>query len=267
VRPRASATPEPSVESGVVWVERVAGDLGRHMRALEEIRAHVYRGTGAIGVLSEQHAAVVEQLNANLERKLAPLIQYADTLEADLEELQAGLDRAGADDVAQPLRPYFEEQRRRVLETRAQVDRLRRPLIEYIRAHERALDAIFVPFEGEVRAVEDGLTDQVRILKRMLTGLRSDQFETAVEFLASRLEEIGALADAGATDPASIAASLQVTAARNAELRRESLYLGPVLEALNAADSRAMSLKSNAERALAEIAPQPPITHLEHNVA
>jgi hypothetical protein len=129
------------------------------------------------------------------------------------------------------------------------------------------VDAIFIPFEGEVRAVEDGLTDQVRILKRMLTGLRSDQFETAVEFLSSRLQEIRVLADSGASDPASIAASLQVSAARNAELRRESLYLGPVLEALNAADSRAMSIRANAERAITEIAGAPTLARVEPHVA
>lgn len=250
------APPAPATtEDGVAWVERVSGDLSRHVRALDEIRDHVYRATSAVGDLIEDHAAVVGRLRGNLERKLAPLINYADRLEADLHDLQSSLDHAGADDVTQPLRPYFEEQRRRVVETRAQVERLRRPLEEYIRSHERAIEAVFIPFEGEVRAVEDGLTDQVRILKRMLTGLRSDQFETAVEFLTSRLQEINALAEAGASEPSSIAGSLQIGATRNAELRRESLYLGPVLEALNAADSRAVSSKAHTDRAISEISP------------
>lgn len=251
----APPAPDTTEDISVAWVARVSGDLTRHVRALDEIRDHVYRETTAVTDLIEDHAAVVADLRANLERKLAPLISYADGLEADLHGLQSSLEHAGADDVSQPLRPYFEEQRRRVVETRAQVERLRRPLEEYIRSHERAIEAVFVPFEGEVRAVEDGLTDQVRILKRMLTGLRSDQFETAIDFLTTRLQEINSLAEAGASEPASIAGSLQIGAARNAELRRESLYLGPVLEALNAADSRAMSSKAHTDRAIAEITP------------
>ncbi len=248
-RPRPVASDDDE-DAGPKWVERVAADLTRQMAQLEQIRDHVLNETGPVARLLAEHEELVETLNANIERKLAPLIEYADNLDADIEDLKDRLGDENAEDVTAPLRPYFDEQRRRVVETRAQVERLRRPLDDYVRAQREAIEAVFLPFEGEVRAVEDGQTDQLRILKRMLTGLRSDQFETAVEFIEGRLEELRALAEAGASDPASIAASLHVGVDRTADLKRESLYLGPVLEALASADARAAAARAK-ERAIA----------------
>jgi hypothetical protein len=258
--------PDQPLEGGPAWVDRVAAGLSRQVAALEQIREQVLDETGPVARLLAEHDEVVEQLTANIDRKLGPLIEYADNLEADIEDLKARLGEENAEDVTAPLRPYFEEQRRRVVETRAQADRLRRPLDEYVRAQQQAIEAIFVPFEGEVRAMEDGLTDQVRVLKRMLSGIRSDQFETACEFIDERLVTLRALAEAGASDPASLAGTLQVPLGRVAELKRESLYLGPVLEALGAADARATAARAQ-ERVVAEISAQDGVTRVEPHVA
>jgi signal peptidase len=270
VQPTAPARPRPvaqaDTEGAPAWVDRVASALSRQMATLEQIRDQVLDETGPVARLLAEHDEVVELLTENIERKLSPLVEYADNLEADVDDLKARLGEENAEEITAPLRPYFEEQRRRVVETRAQVERLRRPFNEYVRAQEQAIEAMFAPFDGEVRALEDGLTEQVRLLKRVLTGIRSDQFETAVDFVDGRLGDLRALAEAGASDPASLAGSLQVPLGRTAELKRESLYLGPVLEALGAADARAIAARVQ-DRVITDIATPDPAARAEPNVA
>lgn len=72
-------------------------------------------------LLARQNATM-QQLLLNLEERLRPLSEYADSEESNLESLERRMRESGSDFVTRSFPEYVQQQRKRIGETRQQID-------------------------------------------------------------------------------------------------------------------------------------------------
>jgi hypothetical protein len=188
----------------------------------------------------------MQALLQNLEERLRPLNEYADGEEANLTALEDRIHAGGQDHVARSFATYLEEQRRRIDETREQIDQQRLPFLEYGEAQRETVETALQRFDGDIDALEANLAEQRRVMVRMLDAMRSETFTAVKDYLESRQQALADLAAQGSTDPAEISRATQVLRADLQELASKSDHVRALLDQAEAAD-----------RALATAAPSP----------
>ena len=182
----------------------------------------------------------------NLEDRLRPLNEYADGEEANLAALEERIRSGGQDHVARSFSTYLEEQRRRIDETRSQIDDQRMPFIEYGDAQRETVESALSRFDGDLEALEENLAEQRRVMVRMLDAMRSETFTAVKDFLDGRQTVLADLAAQGSTDPVEISRATQKLREGLQAVASRSDYVRALLEQAEASD-----------RALAAIVPSP----------
>ena len=182
----------------------------------------------------------------NLEDRLRPLNEYADGEEANLTALEERIRSGGQDHVARSFSTYLEEQRRRIAETRTQIDDQRMPFIEYGDAQRETVESALSRFDGDLEALEENLAEQRRVMVRMLDAMRSETFTAVKDFLDGRQSVLADLAAQGSTDPVEISRATQKLREGLQAVASRSDYVRALLEQAEASD-----------RALAAIVPSP----------
>src|SRR5690606_21775173 len=162
----------------------------------------------------------------------------------------------GQDHVARSFSTYLEEQRRRIEETRTQIDDQRMPFIEYGDAQRETVESALSRFDGDLEALEENLAEQRRVMVRMLDAMRSETFTAVKEFLDGRQTVIADLAAQGSTDPGEISRATQQMPDGLQALASRSDYVRLLLEQAEASD-RALASIAPAPRAIRED-PEPP---------
>src|SRR5690606_35071530 len=109
--------------------------------------------------------------------------EYADGEEANLSALEERIQAGGLDHVARSFSQYMEEQRRRIDETREQIDRQRVPFLEYGDAQRDTVETALSRFDNDIEALEANLAEQRRVMVRMLDAMRSETFAAVREYL------------------------------------------------------------------------------------
>ena len=99
-----------------------------------------------------------------------------------------------------------------------------------------------------MEALEGNLTEQRKVMMRMLDSMRSDAFEAVKEFLASRQQALGALAGSGSTDPAEIGRSLQQLRRALEPMAADSPQIRAVLDRVDQADKHLVSAAPSPPR-------------------
>ena len=198
------------------------------------------------------HELIVKQAQTmhavlqNLEDRLRPLNEYADGEEANLTALEERIRSGGQDHVARSFSTYLEEQRRRIAETRNQIDEQRMPFLEYGDAQRETVETALSRFDSDLEALEENLAEQRRVMVRMLDAMRSDTFTAVKDFLDGRQAALAELASSGSTDPVEISRAAQKLREGLQALASRSDYVRALLEQAEASD-----------RSLASIAPTP----------
>lgn len=229
-------------------------------RRLQRLAEHFHAQGELLATMRDQfeeemeplHELIVKQSQTmqamlqNLEERLRPLNEYADGEEANLSALEEHIRAGGQDHVARSFSQYLEEQRRRIEETRQQIDEQRMPFLEYGDAQRETVEAALSRFDTDLDALEENLAEQRRVMVRMLDAMRSDTFAAVKEFLDGRQEALAGLAEAGSTDPVEISRAAQSLREGLQALAEKSDYVRSLLDQTEQAD-----------RALASVAPSP----------
>ncbi len=198
------------------------------------------------------HELIVKQAQTmhavlqNLEDRLRPLNEYADGEEANLTALEERIRSGGQDHVARSFSTYLEEQRRRIAETRNQIDEQRMPFLEYGEAQRETVETALSRFDNDLQALEENLAEQRRVMVRMLDAMRSDTFTAVKDFLDGRQAALAEIAERGSTDPIEISRAAQKLRDGLQALASRSDYVRSLLEQAESSD-----------RSLAAIAPAP----------
>jgi hypothetical protein len=207
-------------------------------------------------------AKAMQTLLESLEERLRPLNEYADGEEANLEALEDRIKSGGQDHVARSFSQYLEEQRRRIGETRDQIDRQRMPFLEFGEAQRETVETALSRFDSDIEALESNLAEQRRVMMRMLDAMRSETFGAVKDYLSGRQQALADLAQSGSTDPTEIGRA-------GAQLRREmealagkSDYVRALLQQAEGAD-RALADSAPSPRALREEPAPAPVSHEE----
>ena|GEM_PF-2494963 len=194
----------------------------------------------------------------NLEDRLRPLNEYADGEEANLTALEERIQAGGQDHVARSFSNYLEEQRRRIDETRTQIDEQRMPFLEYGDAQRETVESALSRFDGDLEALEENLAEQRRVMVRMLDAMRSETFSAVKDFLDGRQAVLAELAAQGSTDPVEISRATQKLREGLKELASRSDYVRALLEQAEMSD-RALASIAPAPRAIRDEPEMPPM--------
>ena len=199
-----------------------------------------------------KQAQTMHAVMQNLEDRLRPLNEYADGEEANLTALEERIRAGGQDHVARSFSTYMEEQRKRISETRSQIDEQRMPFIEYGDAQRETVETALARFDGDLEALEENLAEQRRVMVRMLDTMRSDTFAAVKDFLEGRQAALAALAAEGSTDPHEISRAAQKLREGLRDLASRSDYVRGLLEQAEVSDRALASVAPPAPRAIRE---------------
>ena len=212
-------------------MQRVTALLEQQARMHAEIGQAIVDGMTVVVGLVAQHERNRVTFERQLAERLRPALEYADTLEANLDRLMEQLEAAGTtNDPA--LAVQFDRDRARAQEVRTQAERSKAPVRAWLDREAEAIDALLAVFDPDLNAIETRLDEQRRDLSRIGSGLRSDYLGAALAFLQERSDEVRGLAESGVTDAAAIEAALGTDAERAREQSRTSPHLARVLAAL-----------------------------------
>ena len=231
-RAKTASAPMVSADVGSTpRMHRIATLLQAQSEMQVEIGQAVTAGMGVVGNLIAQHQRTRAIFEGQLDERLRPALEYADTLEANLAHLMARLEAAGlADDPM--LSAQFERDRARAAEVRAQAERSKTPIRAWLDREAESMDALLAVFDPDVAAIEQRIDDQRRDLSRIAFGLRSDYLALALTFAQERADEVRGLAERGVTDAAAVEAALRNDAERARDQSRTSPHLARVLAVL-----------------------------------
>ena len=234
-------------------LERFAQFFGAQQRLLESIRHEYEDEMQPLETLLERQSHTQQQLLANLEGRLRPLNEYADGEEANLDALEERMSAQGPDFIQRSFSEYLEAQRRRISETRDQIDEQRLPLLHYGDEQRDSIEVALARFDADVEALELNLAEQRKLLMRMVDGMRSDSFVAVKHFLEAREISMAELAASGITDPGEIAQSAQNLREAVDAMASQSVHIQAVLEATDTADEELMASAPLGPRALPAI--------------
>lgn len=227
-------------------------------RRLQRVAEHFYTQAELLTSMREQFEQEMEplhdllvrqneamrQLLQNLEERLRPLNEYADGEEANLDALEHRIQDGGSDHVARSFAAYLSEQRRRIGETREQIDQQRVPFIEYGEDQRDAVEVALARFDEDIAALEENLAEQRRVMMKMLDALRSETFTAVRDYLSDRVEALTALAASGSSDPADISHELQQLRRQLEAQAGDSTHVRAVLERTDTADEQLAAASS-----------------------
>lgn len=250
----AEAAPPPVLPS------RRLQRLAEHFRAQGDLLATMRDQFE--GEMEPLHELIVKQADAmhavlqNLENRLRPLNEYADGEEANLTALEERIRAGGQDHVARSFSVYLDEQRKRIAETRGQIDEQRMPFLEYGEAQRDTVETALSRFDADLEALEENLGEQRRVMVRMLDAMRSESFAAVKEYLEGRQAALAEVARTGSTDPVEISRAAQNLREGLQALASRSDYVRALLEQAESSD-RALAAISPAPRAIREEALPP----------
>ena len=219
-------------------LQRVADLFRSHTELLEGMRVQFQEELQPLNELLARQNSTMQQVIYNLEERLRPLNEYADSEEANLEALERRMREAGSDFVARSFSEYVQQQRKRIGETRQQIEQQRTPFMQYGEDQRDAIEVALARFDDDVEALELNLVEQRKIMIRMLDSMRSDSFAAVKEFLQNREEVMAEMATTGMTDPGEIGRSVQALRQSIEALARESAHIQSVLQTTDEADRR-----------------------------
>ena len=231
-------------------LERLAQFFGAQQHLLESIQQEHEAEMHPLEVLLQRQSQTQQALLANLETRLRPLNEYADGEEANLDALEQRMSEQGPDFIQRSFSEYLETQRRRISETRDQIDEQRLPLLRYGDEQRDSVEVALARFDADVEALELNLAEQRKLLMRMVDGMRSDSFVAVKSFLEAREASMAELAIRGVTDPAEIANSAQNLRDAVDAMASQSVHIQAVLEATDTADDELMAASPAGPRAL-----------------
>jgi len=219
-------------------LERMAAFFSSQQHLIESIREQHEDEMQPLNALLARQSYTQARLLANLENRLRPLNEYADGEEANLDALEQRMLEQGPDFIQRSFSEYLETQRRRISETRDQIDEQRLPLLAYGEEQRDAVEVALSRFDADVEALELNLAEQRKLLMRMLDAMRSDSFVAVKRFLEAREFTMSDLADSGVTDPGQIGKSAQNLRDAVDAMSSQSVHIQSVLEATDTADER-----------------------------
>ncbi len=233
-------------------LQRLAEHFQAQSELLTSMRSQFEDEMEPLQDLLQQQAHAMHRLLANLEERLRPLNEYADSEEANLGALERRIQDGGSDHVARNFQPYLEEQRGRIARTREQIDQQRVPFVQYGEHQRETIESALARFDHDIEALEQNLADQRRVMMRMLDAMRSDTFAAVKEYLASRQGALSRLAESGSTDPGEIGRTVQQLRRSLEQMAGSSDYARSVLSQADAADQALISVAPGRPRALRE---------------
>lgn len=236
-------------------LQRLAEHFQAQTDLLGSMRAQFEDEMEPLQDLLTRQAHAMHRLLANLEERLRPLNEYADGEEANLVALEHRIQDGGADHVARNFAPYVEEQRRRIEETRDQIDQQRTPFLQYGEQQRETVESALSRFDSDIEALEQNLAEQRRVMMRMLDAMRSETFGAVKEYLAGRQGALAQMAEAGSTDPGEIGRSVQQLRRSLEQIAGKSDYARQVLDQADQADRALISVAPGRPRAIREEAP------------
>jgi len=233
-------------------LQRLRGYFTTQSNLLHEMEEQVQNETLQLADLLARQQATMSALLAGLDDRLRPLNEYAATEERNLADLEQRMNQQGMDFIARSFSDYMDSQRRRIGDTRAQISAQRAPFERYGADQREAVETALSRFDDDLDALEANLTEQRKVIMRMLDAMRSEAFVAAREFLAARAAALHELAQASITDPAEIGTRLRALRAQLAQ-REESRGGGPggaflrrLLEVVDEADGRLLEVSGAA---------------------
>ena len=175
---------------------------------------------------------------SNLDERLGPSRDYAASEESNLEALQARIDGEGMDFIARSFSEYVTEQRQRIAETHQHIADQREPFEQLVADQRDAVELGLSRFDSDIAALESNLGEQRRIIMGLLDAMRSQDFGDVREFIDARERVLAEAAERGVTDPAEIAASMQMLRRSLQPGATGNAHLDRVLEGVAVADER-----------------------------
>jgi septal ring factor EnvC (AmiA/AmiB activator) len=221
-------------------LRRVAEYFAAQEDLLREMRHQLELETAPLAELLYRQHTTLQRTLQNLDDGLQPVNEYADQEEANLAALEERIAGEGMDFIARSFAEYVTTQRKRIEGARAHIDEQRTPFLRFAEDQRFAMEVALSRFDDDVQALEHNLTEQRKVLLRLLDALRSDGFLSVRELLAARHTLLEELADAGVTDPLEIAAQLNALRTQ-LPLEGSGTHLQAVVAATDAADQRLAS--------------------------
>ena len=210
VRPTAAGEGrDPGAEIASPRLQRLSSYFRAQLELMEEMSRQMEAETRPLIELLARQRGTVERVLENLEDRLGPIREYAESEEANLDFFQERMKGDGMDSIARSFSDYVAQQRQRIAETHQRVDGQREPFEQLALDQRDAVELALSRFDSDIAALEGNLSEQRRVLMRLLDSLRSEDFHEVREFLGARDEALAAAAERGITDPAEIAVSMQ----------------------------------------------------------
>ena len=207
--PAAGEGRDPGVEIASARLQRLSSYFRAQLELMEEMSRQMEAETRPLIDLLARQRGTIERVLENLDERLGPIREYAESEEANLDSLQERMKGDGMDAIARSFSDYVAQQRQRIAEARERVDGQREPFEQLAVDQRDAVELALSRFDSDIEALEGNLSEQRRVLMRLLDSLRSPDFQEVREFLSARDEALAVAADRGVTDPAEIAASMQ----------------------------------------------------------
>ena len=140
-----------------------------------QVEAEITRLVDLIG----HQRQTVDQLLENLEHQLRPLNEYAETEESNLQSLEQRLGGDQSEFVLSQFQTYLGQQRQRISDQRD-------PLAAYADYQQDIVEVALSRFDADVDSLEQNLSEQRKVMMRMLDAMRSESFTAVRGFLADR---------------------------------------------------------------------------------
>ncbi len=112
-------------------------------------------------------------------------------------------------------------------------------------------------FDNDMDALEANLSEQRKVMMRLLDAMRSDSFATVKELLSGREAALREAIQSGVTDPVEISGKLAELARELRDAATDDSHLVDVLNTSDAADERLGEAAPSGPRALPPQIPPP----------
>lgn len=226
-------------------LQRVAAYFQEHATLLREMATQIDGETSTLAELLQHQDATMQIMLNNLEDRLRPLKDYADHEEANLQALEDRMGSEGMDYIQRSFAEYVDAQRRRIAETREQIDEQRDPFLDFRDDLRESVEVALSRFDENMDELETNLATQRSVLTGMLEAMRSDGFASVIDFLAARQLRLLDMVEREITDPGVVASELQVVG-QEFDGTVGGGELAGLLDATGAADARLMASSTAA---------------------
>ena len=228
-------------------MKRLAAYFGSQLELMEEMSEYVASEMApyVTQLLAHQRGAI-ERVLSNLDERLGPIRDYAAAEESNLEALQERISGEGMDFIARSFSEYVTQQRQHIDETHQHIDDQREPFEQLVVDQRNAVELGLSRFDTDIEALESNLSDQRRIVMRLLEAMHSQDFGDVREFIDARDQVLTEAAERGVTDPTEIAASMQALSRSLRPGATGNAHLDRVLEGVSEADERLLNAGAGA---------------------